>query len=124
MLAGPKSAINFRNSLNKHEICFVSFRHPGAATSPIYRTVHRTVLPRASRWEMGPQSRLARDCDKSWYSIVLPRSWWRVEVGVPEVSARHLDMVMENRAAAETYAAAFLSGDYGFEFPRRQEVEG
>lgn len=45
-------------------------------------------------------------------------------VGVPEVCARHLDRRMENRAAAETYAAAFLSGDDGFEFPRRQEVEG
>lgn len=31
------------------------------------------------------------------------------------VAARHLDMVMENRATADLFARAFLSGDYGFE---------
>ena len=35
------------------------------------------------------------------------------------VCARHLDMMMENRAVAEAYAAAFLSGDYGFEFLKK-----
>jgi pyruvate, water dikinase len=43
-----------------------------------------------------------------------------VMVGRLLVSARHLDMLMENRAAAEAYAAAFLSGDFGFEFVRRE----
>ncbi len=48
-----------------------------------------------------------------------------VMLGRLMVCARHLDMMMENRAAAETYAAAFLSGDYGFEFLRREaEREG
>jgi pyruvate, water dikinase len=35
------------------------------------------------------------------------------------VSARHLDMVMDSQATAETYAAAFLAGDVGFSFVRR-----
>ncbi len=52
-----KSAANFRKSLNKREICFVSFHHPGAATS---------------------KSRQARDRDKSRCSVVLPRSGWRI----------------------------------------------
>lgn len=43
-----------------------------------------------------------------------------VMLGRLMVSARHLDMMIENRAAAETYAAAFLSGDYGFESLRRE----
>ncbi len=42
-----------------------------------------------------------------------------VMLGRLMVCARHLDMMIENRAAAETYAAAFLSGDYGFESLRR-----
>lgn len=43
-----------------------------------------------------------------------------VMLGRLMVCARHLDMMIENRAAAETYAAAFLSGDYGFESLRRE----
>jgi hypothetical protein len=31
------------------------------------------------------------------------------------VASRHLDMVVESRAAAEELAQAFLSGDYAFE---------
>ena len=42
-----------------------------------------------------------------------------VMVGRLMVAARHLDMLMENRAAAEAYANAFLSGDFGFELVRK-----
>ncbi|MBI5533835.1 MAG: hypothetical protein HY898_14030 [Deltaproteobacteria bacterium] len=42
-----------------------------------------------------------------------------VMVGRLMVAARHLDMLMENRATAEAYANAFLTGDFGFEFVRR-----
>lgn len=42
-------------------------------------------------------------------------------VGRLMVCARHLDMVMENRATAEAHAVAFLAGDYGFETLRERE---
>ena len=38
-----------------------------------------------------------------------------VMLGRLMVAARHLDMVIENRATADLFARAFLSGDYGFE---------
>jgi pyruvate, water dikinase len=41
-----------------------------------------------------------------------------VMLGRLMVASRHLDMLMESRSAAETFAQAFLSGDYGFEFVR------
>jgi pyruvate,water dikinase len=34
-------------------------------------------------------------------------------------ATRHLDMVMDSQSTAEAYAAAFLAGDFGFEFVRR-----
>jgi pyruvate,water dikinase len=43
-----------------------------------------------------------------------------VMLGRLMVASRHLDMLMESRAAAETFAEAFLSGDYGFEFVRQR----
>jgi pyruvate, water dikinase len=43
-----------------------------------------------------------------------------VMLGRLMVASRHLDMLMESRAAAESFAQAFLSGDYGFEFVRRE----
>ena len=43
-----------------------------------------------------------------------------VMLGRLMVASRHLDMLMESRAAAETFAQAFLGGDLGFEFVRRR----
>lgn len=42
-----------------------------------------------------------------------------VLVGRLMAATRHLDMVMDSQATAEAYAAAFLAGDFGFEFVRR-----
>ena len=42
-----------------------------------------------------------------------------VMLGRLMVASRHLDMVIENRSAAEALAHAFLSGDYGFDRVRR-----
>jgi len=42
-----------------------------------------------------------------------------VMLGRLMVASRHLDMVIENRAAAETLGRAFLSGDYGFDRVRK-----
>lgn len=36
------------------------------------------------------------------------------------VSARHLDMIIDSPEKGEAYAAAFLSGDFGFEFVRKE----
>jgi len=36
------------------------------------------------------------------------------------VSARHLDMIIDSQEKGEAYAAAFLSGDFGFEFVRKE----
>ena len=41
-----------------------------------------------------------------------------VMLGRLMVASRHLDMLMESRAAAEMFAAAFLSGDFAFESVR------
>jgi len=38
------------------------------------------------------------------------------------VASRHLDMVIESKAAANALARAFLSGDYAFERVRRMGV--
>jgi len=38
------------------------------------------------------------------------------------VASRHLDMVMESRATADLLARAFLSGDYGFERVKRDQL--
>ena len=43
-----------------------------------------------------------------------------VMLGRLMVASRHLDMLMESRAAAEMFAQAFLSGDFGFESVRRR----
>ncbi len=43
-----------------------------------------------------------------------------VMLGRLMVASRHLDMLMESRAAAEAFATAFLSGDYGFELVRQR----
>jgi len=43
-----------------------------------------------------------------------------VMLGRLMVASRHLDMLMESRAAAETFARAFLAGDFGFEFVRQR----
>jgi pyruvate, water dikinase len=43
-----------------------------------------------------------------------------VLVGRLMVSARHLDMVIDSPATAEAYAHAFLAGDFGFEFIRKE----
>ncbi|HLA78410.1 MAG TPA: PEP-utilizing enzyme, partial [Vicinamibacteria bacterium] len=42
-----------------------------------------------------------------------------VMLGRLMVASRHLDMVMESRGTAESFAQAFLSGDYGFELVRK-----
>jgi pyruvate,water dikinase len=43
-----------------------------------------------------------------------------VVMGQLMVAARHMDMMMDSLPTAEAYAAAFLSGDIGFEFARRE----
>ncbi len=43
-----------------------------------------------------------------------------VMLGRLMVAARHLDMVMESAATADSFARAFVSGDYGFEMMRRR----
>jgi pyruvate,water dikinase len=43
-----------------------------------------------------------------------------VMLGRLMVASRHLDMLMESHAAAESLAQAFLSGDFGFERVRRR----
>jgi pyruvate,water dikinase len=43
-----------------------------------------------------------------------------VMLGRLMVASRHLDMLMESRGAAETFAAAFLTGDFAFESVRRR----
>jgi pyruvate,water dikinase len=43
-----------------------------------------------------------------------------VMMGQLMVAARHMDMMMDSIPTAEAYAAAFLSGDIGFEFARRE----
>jgi pyruvate, water dikinase len=43
-----------------------------------------------------------------------------VMLGRLMVASRHLDMLMESRAAAEMFAQAFLAGDFGFESVRRR----
>lgn len=42
-----------------------------------------------------------------------------VMLGRLMVAARHLDMVMESAATADSFARAFVSGDYGFQMLRR-----
>lgn len=43
-----------------------------------------------------------------------------VMLGRLMVAARHLDMVMESAATADSFARSFVSGDYGFELMRRR----
>lgn len=43
-----------------------------------------------------------------------------VMLGRLMVAARHLDMVMESAATSDSFARAFVSGDYGFEMMRRR----